>query len=124
MAVAGDSLLGLALVYHPLLSTPSSLVIAEGEECHLDTIRYHVLRKWFHVRVFVSEVAFELLVGCNDNLPPEITNIQHSGTRVIELANKWLNGTFGINSQTLRVPRVQMLIYCSKTFKGSPFGLA
>ncbi len=64
-------MLGLALVYRTLPSTRNlSLVVAEGEECHLDTIRHqglvvshgNVLGKWLHVRLFVSEVALEFLV--------------------------------------------------------------
>ncbi len=60
-----DPLLRLALVYRPLPSTHSlSLVVAVGEECHPDTIPClgNVLGKWLHVMLFVSEVAFELLV--------------------------------------------------------------
>ncbi len=60
-AGTGRSSFGLALVYRPLPSIYSLLLVAaEGKECILDTIPWfgNVPGKWLHVRLLMSEVAF------------------------------------------------------------------
>jgi len=106
VAGAGGSLVGTNTV--PIPSTRRLLlVVAEGEECYPDVTPWpgNVPGQWLHVRLLVSEVAFE---------PPVVSwwkasiwdhqHIHHSATRRIELANKCLNGSFSVNFQLLGRP--------------------